>query len=91
MSLLNLGNRSTIDIVVLSFTFLVGLILIVIVVAAVIGKIARPDLDMNRAVESTIEILNTLVGALIGFLGGRAIGRSEGQNGLPPQDKPTNN
>jgi cytochrome c biogenesis protein CcdA len=82
MSLINFGNRSTIDVVVLTFTFLVGFVLTIIVVGAIIGRIARPELDMSRAVESTIEIINTLVGALIGFLGGRAIGRTE-VNGPP--------
>jgi hypothetical protein len=73
-----IANRSTIDLVVLTFTFVVALVLIIIVTGAVVGRIIKPELDVSRAVDSIIEITNTLVGALIGFMGGRAIGRMEG-------------
>jgi hypothetical protein len=72
------ASRSTIDLVVLTFTFVVALVLLIIVTGAVIGRIIKPELDVSRAVDSIIEITNTLVGALIGFMGGRAIGRMEG-------------
>jgi hypothetical protein len=80
-------DRSTIDIVVLSFTFLVGLVIIMIVFGSLLARIIRPELDVTRVVESTIEIINTMVGALIGFLGGRAIGRIEANGPSSPQSK----
>jgi hypothetical protein len=75
------NNRSTIDIIVLTFTFVVSFVLIVMVTGAVIGRIFRPDLDVSGVVESSKETINTLVGALIGFIGGRAIGKMEAVNG----------
>jgi hypothetical protein len=70
-------NRSTIDVVVILMTSMVGLTLVLIVVGAIILKLERPEIDLKGAGQVVGNILTTLVGALVGFVGGRATGRME--------------
>jgi hypothetical protein len=85
---INLGNRTTIEIVVLVFTSLVSFSIVFLVVGVVLMRLIHPDLEVKPAAELVTNIISTIVGALVGFIGGRVVGRNEIQNGLPPQDKP---
>jgi len=78
---LNLSNRSTTDIVVLMFSFLISVVLFVMVVGAVVAKLMHPNLDMPNIVEAVTLMISNILGALIGFIGGRAYGRAEAING----------
>ena len=71
------GGRSTIDIVVITFTFLISIVLIVTVVGAIVGKIIRPNLDTGAVTEFINLMASNIIGALVGFVGGRAVGRQE--------------
>jgi hypothetical protein len=70
-------NRSTFDVVVILMTAMVGVTLILIVIGAIILKLERPDIDLKGAGQVVGSILTTVVGALVGFIGGRAAGRME--------------
>jgi hypothetical protein len=70
-------NRATFDVVVILMTAMVGVTLILIVIGAVILKLERPDIDLKGAGQVVGNILTTVVGALVGFIGGRAAGRME--------------
>jgi hypothetical protein len=76
---LNLTNKSTTDTVVLMFTILICLVMIIITTGTIIAKVFRPELDVARAAEAINNMLSTIVGALVGFIGGRAHGRIEQQ------------
>lgn len=70
-------ERSTIDIVVILLTAVVGLVLVLTVLGVLIVKVFRPEIDTSRAGEVIANITTTIVGALVGFIGGRATGRLE--------------
>lgn len=74
-------DRSTFDVVVILMTAMVGLTLITIVIGAIILKLTRPDIDLKGAGSVVANILTTVVGALVGFIGGRATGKMEAANG----------
>jgi hypothetical protein len=78
---IDLGNRSTIDLVVLMLTFLVVAVLLIIIIGAVAARFFYPHVEMKEAAELTINTLSTIVGALVGFIGGRVVGKQEAQNG----------
>lgn len=73
-------DRSTIDIVVLMLTMTIGLVLLLIVIGMLALRLYRPDIDINKGAESVGNILTTVVGALVGLIGGRAAGRLEANN-----------
>jgi hypothetical protein len=72
-----LADRSTTDIVVLVFTFVIACALLIAVVGALIVRVVHPNQDMAAVNESITQIVSTIVGALVGFIGGRAQGRYE--------------
>ena len=76
-----LKNRSTIDIVVILLTATIGVTLICTLLGILLLKILHPDMDTSRGGEAVSNILTTIVGALVGFIGGRATGKYEQQNG----------
>jgi len=79
-----LKNRSTIDIVVILLTATIGVILTLTLLGILLLKILHPDMDTSRGGEAVGNILTTIVGALVGFIGGRATGKYEQQNGKSP-------
>lgn len=70
-------NRSTTDIVVIILTTMVALLMILLGIGAIIAKMNYPDMDIKSASELFGNVLTTVVGALVGFIGGRAAGRAE--------------
>lgn len=81
MNIFNLSNRSTTDVVVLMFTFLVCVVLTLTIVGIVLAKIIHPEADFSKAAEAVNNILATIVGALVGFISGRIYGKKEATNG----------
>jgi hypothetical protein len=59
------------------FAVLISLVLIVMVTGAVIAKIVHPEQDMPNIVEAVTLMISNILGALIGFISGRAFGRRE--------------
>jgi hypothetical protein len=43
----------------------------------IIGKLLHPELDFAKAAEAINNMLSTIIGALVGFISGRAYGRRE--------------
>jgi hypothetical protein len=70
-------NRSTIDIVVILLTSIVGLTMLSVVIGVILLRLLRPEVDVKGAGSVIGNVLTTLVGALVGFVGGRATGRME--------------
>jgi len=82
MKLIDLGNRTTIEIVVLIFTCVVSFSVTFLVVGAVVMRIIHPDSEIKPAAELVTNMISTIVGALLGFISGRATGILEA-NGAP--------
>jgi putative flippase GtrA len=80
---LNLGERSMIEIVVLMLSCVVSFSLLFLVVGAVLLRLIHPTAEMKPAAELVTNIISTIIGALVGFIGGRAAGKMEAQNGTP--------
>jgi len=70
-------GRSTIDIVVILLTSTVGLIMVLAVVGVLALRLIHPDTDVSRGAEAIGGLTTTIVGSLIGFIGGRAVGKNE--------------
>jgi hypothetical protein len=84
----NSKNRPTIDIVVLSFAALICVSVLFIVLGILIQKTVHPDMDLSKAGEAVYAMLNTIIGALVGFIGGRAYGRHEEHEQKAPPPPP---
>ena len=78
-----LRDRSAVDIVVIIMTMMVASVLIIIVAGAVLLRVIHPEADLGKAGQVVASLLNTIGGALVGFVGGRAVGKSEA-NGITP-------
>ena len=74
-------RRSTIDIVVIMLTAMIGLVLLITIGGIILLKFMRPEVNTEEAGGAVRDIVTTVVGALVGFIGGRAQGRWEGLNG----------
>jgi hypothetical protein len=75
--MLDLKNRPTADIVVLLLTIMICGVMLVIATGTIIAKVMRPDMEVGRAAEAINNMLSTIIGALVGFISGRAYGRQE--------------
>ena len=73
--------RSAADIVVILFAAMVTLTCVIVGLGLVVARIMHPEANLHGGVELLTNILTTVVGALVGFIGGRATGRYEQQNG----------
>lgn len=74
---LDFGSRSTTDTVVLMLTLLICVVMFTICAGTIVAKALRPEMEVSRAAEAINNMLSTIVGALVGFIGGRAQGRHE--------------
>ena len=70
-------NRSTIDVVVILLTITIGVAIVMSIIGVLILKLRDPGMDVKGASSVVGNILTTVVGALVGFIGGRATGRME--------------
>jgi uncharacterized membrane protein YdjX (TVP38/TMEM64 family) len=74
---LDLRSRPTTEIVVIMFTLLICVVLIVTVVGITVQKAIHPDQDLSKAGDAVFNMISTIIGALVGFISGRAYGRRE--------------
>ena len=74
-------DRSSIDVVVIILTCTIAGTLVVSIIGLVIMKLIHPEADTSRGAEAVSNIVTTIVGALVGFIGGRATGKYESANG----------
>jgi hypothetical protein len=70
-------QRKAADVVVVLFSAMVCLSVVIGTLTVIIAKIIHPQVDISRATEIIGNVLTTVVGALVGFVGGRATGKSE--------------
>lgn len=70
-------KRSSIDFVIRWLTLLVCLVISVEVIGTVAIILLRPESDASPIFDALTETVTVIVGALIGFIGGRYVGRSE--------------
>lgn len=70
-------SRSTVDLVVLGITVVIAFVIIGTLVGVILIELFRPETDTESMIQLESEILGVLVGALVGFVGGRGVGRSE--------------
>lgn len=73
-----LRYRQTSDLVVVWLAAVVGFVVIIGVLGLVALKIADPDGDVDSTVEVIGSVITTMLGAVIGFIGGRAVGVNQG-------------
>ena len=72
-----LRDRSAADLAVLGITVVVGGVLLLTALAVMLIELIHPETDTDAFVRVETEILAVLVGALVGFIGGRSTGRHE--------------
>ena len=65
------------DLVILLWASTVAVTLVVGTVSVVIGKLLHPEMN----IESGGEIIANIIMAIVGFIGGRAVGKHEASNG----------
>lgn len=69
--------RPAVDIVIVMVTFIIGALLLITAVAVVLIELIQPETDTSDLIRMESEILGVLVGALVGVIGGRGIGKAE--------------
>jgi hypothetical protein len=69
--------RPSVDIVVIILTAIVGLALLLMTLGLIIAKIVNPTADVSHLSAQLGNMMQTILGGIGGFIGGRAIGKSE--------------
>jgi cytochrome c biogenesis protein CcdA len=64
-------NRSVIEVMVLTFTFIVGFTLVMTGVTIAIIEIKNPTADTDTIVQSLISLISGILGALLGLIAGK--------------------
>jgi len=62
---------------VIGFTMTICLILLLAAVGLLAIRMAHPEIDVSRGSRNFNNLLTTIVSTLMGFIGGRAMGRLE--------------
>ena len=70
-------GRSVIEIMVLSFTVVVGFIIVFMGVTIAVVKITHPDVDTDRATDALFSAITLILGALLGMLTVKGSARTE--------------
>lgn len=60
---------------------MIAVILTIAVIGILYIRVSHPEVDVKSGSEFVGNVVTTIVGALVGFMGGRAQGRIEGANG----------
>lgn len=74
---MNMNRRSTADTVVLMLAAIVGVSLGSLIIGSFIVAIVNPETDLGAIVRYLTDLTSTIVGALIGFIGGRASAKKD--------------
>ena len=70
-------NRSVIEIIVLTFTFVVALSLLGVGATIAIIEIKDPTVDTSAAVDILFTVISILIGALLGMLSAKGLANIE--------------
>lgn len=68
----SLGDRSTIELMVLALTVTICLALLLTGLAISLSELLNPQVDTSEAVNTLSDILSMILGALLGLLAGRS-------------------
>lgn len=68
----SLGDRSTIELMVLALTVTICLALLLTGLAITVSELLHPEVDTSEAVSTLSDILSMILGALLGLLAGRS-------------------
>jgi hypothetical protein len=74
-----LADRSAMEIVVLLWGITVAATLLLGTLGLLVSKLVHPQTDVTAGTET----ISTIVAAMVGFIGGRAVGKYEAANGKP--------
>jgi len=74
-------DRSTLDIVVILLTAMVSLTIVLSAMGIIVMRMTHPNVDVQKGADVIGNVIQTVVGALVGFIGGRAVGKLEATNG----------
>jgi hypothetical protein len=77
MMRLDLATRPTTEVVVLLFTMLICVVITITIVGITVARLMHPSLDLSKAGDAIFNMISTIIGALVGFISGRAYGRRE--------------
>lgn len=72
-------KQPTIDFVIRCLTILVCLVISVEVIGMITIQLIHPSTSVSHIFDALTETVTVIVGALIGFIGGRYVGRHESQ------------
>ena len=67
-----LKNRTTVEIMVLAFTFTAAFMLVFIAMAVVLIALLNPGQDTSSISASLLNVVSGIIGALLGLLAGKA-------------------
>ena len=84
-----LKNRSTSDLVVIFLAGLVGLYILGSMIFVIVVTVTGHDENLGLLLNRLGSIVNSIVGAVIGFVGGRGMGSSEGYQPRPRRSTAT--
>ena len=65
-------NRSAIEIMVISFTFLLAFVVVLTAITISIAKIKDPQADVDTAVSALTSIVASILSALLGLVAGKS-------------------
>ena len=77
-------QRPTADLIVFALTGIVGFVIVVSIVGGVIWKITSPEANIIELAQRIGDLVNTLIGAIVGYLAGR--GTAATLRNTPPRD-----
>ena len=83
-------NRSVIEIMVLTFTFVIAVSVVSLGVSITVLEIQSPGVDTRGASTALFNLLSGMTGALVGLLAAKAEGRSSEELDLPKLPDPPN-
>lgn len=70
-------NRSVVEIMVLTFTFVVGFVIVGLGVLVLFVEARNPEADTDRIVTTLMSLSSAILGALLGLIAGKASGKDE--------------
>ena len=86
-----LRQRSTPDLIVIALAGVIAFVVIASVIGGIVWRVNDPNADLAELTARIGDLVNTLVGAVVGYLAGRGvIPNDNGQRHimLPPEEKP---
>ena len=74
---LDLSSRTTTEIVVIFLTVMICLVVATTILATLIYKFVHPEMDVSKASDSINNMISMVLGGIVGFINGRAVGKRE--------------